>query len=86
MRSAFTPGPGPKQMTWWPGGATWAGSVKDLSAESDVIISIVGYPRDVAQIYLDSDGVLENAAPGTLAIDMTTSEPTLAKTLYKTRN
>ncbi len=64
-------------------GATWAGSVKDLSAESDVIISIVGYPRDVAQIYLDSDGVLENAAPGTLAIDMTTSEPTLAKTLYK---
>ena len=63
-------------------GAAWAGSVRELAEKSDVIISIVGYPRDVSQIYLNSDGVLENAAPDTLAIDMTTSEPALAKTLY----
>jgi 3-hydroxyisobutyrate dehydrogenase len=63
-------------------GAAWAGTVRDLAENVNVIISIVGYPRDVAQIYLDADGILETAAPGTLAIDMTTSEPALAKTLY----
>ncbi|MDT8377715.1 MAG: NAD(P)-dependent oxidoreductase [Desulfotignum sp.] len=62
-------------------GAVWAGSVKDLAGNSDVIISIVGYPQDVARIYMDPDGILENAAPGTLAIDMTTSEPALARSL-----
>jgi 3-hydroxyisobutyrate dehydrogenase len=64
-------------------GAVWTGSVKDLAADSDVIISMVGYPQDVAQIYLDSDGILENAAPGTLAIDMTTSDPALAVKIHE---
>jgi 3-hydroxyisobutyrate dehydrogenase len=64
-------------------GAVWAGSVKELAAGSDVIISMVGYPHDVAQIYLDSDGILENAAPGALAVDMTTSEPALAVKLHE---
>ena len=59
-------------------GAVWVESIKDLAANSDVIISIVGYPQDVAQIYLDSDGILENTAAGALAIDMTTSDPALA--------
>lgn len=63
-------------------GAMWAGSVAELAKNSDVIISIVGYPQDVAQIYMDPDGILENAAPGSLAIDMTTSDPALAVTLH----
>lgn len=62
-------------------GAKWMDSVRELAADSDVIISIVGYPRDVAQIYLDADGILENAAAGSVAIDMTTSDPALARTL-----
>ncbi len=64
-------------------GAVWAPSAGDLAKQSDVIISIVGYPADVEQIYLGPDGILENAASGTLAIDMTTSDPALARTLYK---
>ncbi len=64
-------------------GAAWAASAANLAAQSDVVISIVGYPADVEQIYLGPDGILENAAAGTLAIDMTTSEPALARTLYK---
>ena len=64
-------------------GAAWAASAGDLAKESDVIISMVGYPADVEQIYLGPDGILENAAAGTLAIDMTTSDPALARTLYK---
>ncbi|MFN2356645.1 MAG: NAD(P)-dependent oxidoreductase [Desulfotignum sp.] len=64
-------------------GAVWTPSVADLTALSNVIISIVGYPKDVEEIYLGPGGILENAAPGTLAIDMTTSDPALARTLYK---
>ncbi len=64
-------------------GAVWAASAGDLAKQSDVIISIVGYPADVEQIYLGPDGILENAAAGTLAIDMTTSDPALARTLYE---
>lgn len=63
-------------------GAVWASSVKDLTAKSDVIISIVGYPHDVEQIFLGPDGILENASEGALAIDMTTSDPALAQSLY----
>ncbi|WP_024333040.1 NAD(P)-dependent oxidoreductase [Desulfotignum balticum] len=62
-------------------GAVWMDSVRKLAANSDVIISIVGYPQDVAQIYLDADGILENAATGSVAIDMTTSDPALARKL-----
>ncbi len=64
-------------------GALWAASAGDLAKQSDVIISIVGYPADVKQVYLGPEGILENAASGTLAIDMTTSDPALARTLYK---
>ena len=63
-------------------GAVWGSSAGELAKQSDVIISIVGYPADVEQIYLGPDGILENAGAGTLAIDMTTSDPALALTLY----
>jgi 3-hydroxyisobutyrate dehydrogenase len=64
-------------------GSLWAPSVADLAARSDVIVTIVGYPADVREIFLGSGGILENAAPGTLAIDMTTSDPALADILYQ---
>jgi 3-hydroxyisobutyrate dehydrogenase len=63
-------------------GAVWAPSVADLAAQSDVIVSIVGYPADVKEIFQGPGGILENAKSGTLAIDMTTSDPALARTLY----
>ncbi|MBU0973368.1 MAG: NAD(P)-dependent oxidoreductase [Proteobacteria bacterium] len=63
-------------------GAVLEASVADLAQKSDVIISIVGFPGDVEQVYLGSLGVLENARPGSIAIDMTTSDPVLAIDLY----
>ncbi len=62
-------------------GAQWAG-VAELAAASDLVISIVGYPADVEEIYLGPDGILENARPGTIAVDMTTSDPGLAGKLW----
>lgn len=64
-------------------GAIWVESIPELARKADLILSIVGFPRDVEQVYLGPSGVLENARPGTLAVDMTTSDPSLAVTLYE---
>ncbi|UOR11607.1 NAD(P)-dependent oxidoreductase [Halobacillus amylolyticus] len=59
-------------------GAGWKNSVKSLAEESDVIITMVGYPSDVEEVYFGEDGLLQNAPEGTYIIDMTTSSPELA--------
>lgn len=57
-------------------------SIKSLAAMVDVIITIVGMPSDVREVYLDADKVIANAKAGTILIDMTTSSPRLAKEIY----
>ena len=49
----------------------------------DAVITIVGYPKDVEELYLGADGILENLAHGTYTADMTTSSPTLAERIYE---
>ncbi|WP_019242497.1 MULTISPECIES: NAD(P)-dependent oxidoreductase [Bacillus] len=63
-------------------GATWASTPKELAEQADVIISIVGYPKDVEEIYLGENGVITHGRQGMYIIDMTTSKPSLAKKLY----
>ncbi|MFA9556429.1 NAD(P)-dependent oxidoreductase [Evansella sp. AB-rgal1] len=60
-------------------GAVWCDTVAQLTEKSDVIITIIGYPTDVEDVYLGEDGILAHAKKGTYVIDMTTSTPTLAK-------
>ncbi|AUI36001.1 oxidoreductase [[Bacillus] caldolyticus] len=64
-------------------GAVWKETVADLAREADVVITMVGDPHDVEQVYFGEGGILENARPGTYVIDMTTSTPTLAKSIYE---
>lgn len=59
-------------------GATWAATPKVLAEQSDVIFSIVGYPKDVREVLLGADGALAGAKSGAILVDMTTSEPSLA--------
>jgi 3-hydroxyisobutyrate dehydrogenase len=59
-------------------GAQWAGSPAEVAAEAEVLFTIVGYPADVRQVYLGEDGVLSSVRPGSVVVDMTTSEPSLA--------
>ena len=47
------------------------------------MISIVGYPADVEEVYFGEKGILNSAKPGTYVIDMTTSSPKLAKRIYE---
>jgi 3-hydroxyisobutyrate dehydrogenase len=60
-------------------GATWADSAKAVAAASDVVFTIVGFPEDVREVYLSEDGILAGAKKGTIVVDMTTTEPTLAR-------
>ncbi|MCA0971210.1 NAD(P)-dependent oxidoreductase [Halobacillus litoralis] len=60
-------------------GANWQSSVRTLAEQSDVILTIVGYPEDVESVYFDDEGILQHARPGTYLIDMTTSSPKLAE-------
>ncbi len=58
-------------------GATWHASPGDVAANADVVITMVGYPHDVEQVYLDPEGIVARADRA-LLIDMTTSSPELA--------
>lgn len=64
-------------------GAVLAESIADLAAESDVVVSIVGFPKDVEEIYLGKAGIIANAPFGAILIDMTTSRPDLAIKIHK---
>ena len=64
-------------------GALWKDNVADVAKEADIIITMVGYPKDVEEIYLGEKGILNNAKSGVYVIDMTTSEPSLAKKIYE---
>jgi len=64
-------------------GATWVNSPEAVAQNSDVIFTMVGFPRDVREVYFGSKGVLKGVREGTILLDMTTTEPTLSKEIYK---
>ncbi len=59
-------------------GAAWAETPSAVAAASDIVFSMVGFPDDVREVLLGSEGALSRAAPGAVLVDMTTSEPSLA--------
>lgn len=64
-------------------GATWHESPASLAAACGVIITMVGYPKDVEEIYLGEKGIVANAPSGAYLIDMTTSSPQLAARIHE---
>src|SRR5438105_3092980 len=63
-------------------GAKWADTPKAVAEQSDVVFAIVGFPKDVREVFLGPQGVLAGSKGGTILVDMTTSEPTLAREIY----
>jgi 3-hydroxyisobutyrate dehydrogenase len=59
-------------------GATWFDTPGELAAHSDLVISIVGFPRDVEEVYFGTQGIIAHAKNAIL-VDMTTSSPSLAR-------
>ena len=60
-------------------GATLLNEVKDAPKFADVVFTIVGYPKDVEEVYLGGNGLISTAKKGQVFVDMTTSSPTLAE-------
>lgn len=58
-------------------GAAWAESAGACARNQEAVFTIVGFPKDVKEVYLGDDGILANAASGALLIDMTTTSPKL---------
>ncbi len=63
-------------------GAIWCDSVAECAKGRDAVISIVGYPKDVIEVYFGPTGILANADKGTYVIDMTTTSPKLAVQIF----
>ena len=67
-------------------GAEWANSPGEAAAQSDIIFTIVGFPKDVREVYLSEDGIVNSAKEGSVLVDMTTTEPSLAVEIYEAAN
>ena len=63
-------------------GARWGETPKAVAEQSDVIFSIVGFPSDVREVILGAEGALAGSKSGTILVDMTTSEPSLAVEIH----
>ena len=64
-------------------GANWCSNPMEVAQNSNVIFTIVGFPKDVEVIYLGEKGILKNIKEGAIVVDMTTSEPSLAQKIYE---
>ena len=72
-----------KAQTLLDRGATLMASPKAVSEHADVVFTIVGFPADVREVYFGMDGLLSVARAGQTFVDMTTTEPTLAREIYE---
>lgn len=61
-------------------------TIAECVRNADVIFTMVGYPKDVEEVYSSENGIFANAKQNAILIDMTTSSPTLAKKLYRQAN
>jgi len=59
-------------------GCEWYDTPAAIAEYCDVIFTIVGYPRDVEEVYFGDDGIMQSLKKDTVVIDMTTTLPGLA--------
>ncbi len=64
-------------------GAKWCDTVAECANDKDVVITIVGFPKDVEEVYFGENGILNAAKKGAYVIDMTTTSPMLSEKIYK---
>jgi len=64
-------------------GAIWFDTPRDLTAESDIIITIIGFPKEVEDCYFGETGIFKALKPGKVLVDMTTTKPSLAVRINK---
>jgi 3-hydroxyisobutyrate dehydrogenase len=65
-------------------GASWKDTPAEVARESELIFTMVGYPRDVEEVYYGNDGIFQTDFSNRTAVDLTTSTPSLAEKIYST--
>ncbi len=65
-------------------GAIWCESPGMVAQESNVIFTMVGYPKDVEEVYYGENGIFQHPQKNKIVVDLTTSTPTLAKKIGDT--
>ncbi|MGM9922559.1 MAG: NAD(P)-dependent oxidoreductase [Bhargavaea sp.] len=60
-------------------GAAWAASPSEAADGADVIMTMVGYPHDVEEVYFGEQGIFNSVRSGAILVDFTTSSPKLAE-------
>ncbi|MBY8988445.1 MAG: NAD(P)-dependent oxidoreductase [Candidatus Lokiarchaeota archaeon] len=63
-------------------GAIWCSNPREVAEKTNIIFTIVGFPHDVEEVYLGDNGILKSIKRGSIVVDMTTSEPSLAQRIY----
>ncbi|MEK5230903.1 NAD(P)-dependent oxidoreductase [Lysinibacillus sp. FSL K6-0232] len=64
-------------------GASWASTPAEAFQQNDIAFTMVGYPSDVEAVYFGENGLFQTAQSGNIVVDMTTSEPSLAKKIFE---
>ena len=63
-------------------GARWAPDVESAALGADVVFTMLGYPEDVEDVYLATDGLIRSTKKGAWMVDLTTSSPGLARDIH----
>ncbi len=63
-------------------GAIFHDSIAGCVKGCEAVITIVGFPADVEDVYFTPGNILDSAQPGAYLIDMTTTSPTLAEKIH----
>ncbi len=64
-------------------GAAWAATPAACAAGQDAVITMVGFPKDVDEVYFGENGILSGAREGAYLIDMTTTSPSQSVRIYE---
>lgn len=64
-------------------GAVWCNSPADVAQQADVVFTMVGFPADVREVYLEPGALIDSAKPETVLVDMTTTSPSLAVEIFQ---
>ena len=56
-------------------GASFCETLAEISSSVEALITMVGFPSDVEDVYFGAGKILESAKEGTYLIDMTTTSP-----------
>lgn len=62
-------------------GAIFHETIRDCVEGCEAVITMVGFPKDVEEVYFAENNILSSAGAGAYLIDMTTTSPALAKRL-----